>query len=272
MTEPHLNWQDLQLFLAVAQSGSLVAASQKTGKSPATLSRRMKALEMALNAELFIRDAQNLRLTPAGDNVFEKVLKTAPTLEALGARDPQQRIQTVKISAGTWTSQRMQQKLHPFMKNEPQIRLHFRPCESTLNISKGQTHLGLRNHRPTKGAYATRRLARVEFALYSSKVESKSWIKLCQNTPSAQWIAAHFSSPPCVETTNPREGLQFARMGLGSIVLPTFIGDQESDLTRASDEIAELAHDQWLVMHQDDRHRPAIRRTVRAICRVFQNV
>lgn len=72
--------------------------------SPATLSRRMKALEMALNAELFIRDAQNLRLTPAGDNVFEKVLKTAPTLEALGARDPQQRIQTVKISAGTWTS------------------------------------------------------------------------------------------------------------------------------------------------------------------------
>ena len=129
-------------------------------------------------------------------------------------------------------------------------RLHFRPCESTQTAS----------WRAPTGP-----MQRAVSPVLSLPRVGSSCV-------SAQWIAAHFSSPPCIETTNPREGLQFARMGLGSIVLPTFIGDHESDLTRASDEIAELAHDQWLVMHQDDRHRPAIRRTVRAICRVFQNV
>jgi hypothetical protein len=45
-------------------------------------------------------------------------------------------------------------------------------------------------------------------------------------------------------------------------VLPCFAGDRDPLLERAGDEIAELREDQWLVMHNDDRHRPDVRTVI----------
>ena len=43
-----MNWDDARMFLAVARTGQLLAASRRLGVNHATLSRRVSALEEAL--------------------------------------------------------------------------------------------------------------------------------------------------------------------------------------------------------------------------------
>lgn len=45
-------------------------------------------------------------------------------------------------------------------------------------------------------------------------------------------------------------------------MLPCFVGDRVPQLVRAGPIIDTLTHDQWLVVHNDDRHIGAVRETV----------
>lgn len=64
--------------------------------------------------------------------------------------------------------------------------------------------------------------------------------------------------------------LDLTRAGVGKMVLPTFIGDDENGLMRLSDPIPELTHDEWLVTHHDARHDPPVRAAIDAITRFFE--
>ena len=66
MDERSVNWEDLNLFLAVARAGGLSAAAAATGKSAPTLGRRMLALEAALGSDLFRRLPRGYELTEGG--------------------------------------------------------------------------------------------------------------------------------------------------------------------------------------------------------------
>ncbi len=48
-----LDWNDLRYFLSVARTGRLTEASRRLGTDHATVSRRIKALERALDARPF---------------------------------------------------------------------------------------------------------------------------------------------------------------------------------------------------------------------------
>jgi DNA-binding transcriptional LysR family regulator len=57
----------LRLFIRVAEEGSIAAAARAEGISPSFASRRVTALEQALNSRLVLRTTRNLRLTNAGE-------------------------------------------------------------------------------------------------------------------------------------------------------------------------------------------------------------
>lgn len=56
----------LRYFLAVADRGSITAASQQVRVAQPSLSRQLRALETELGIDLFVRDGRALRLGPAG--------------------------------------------------------------------------------------------------------------------------------------------------------------------------------------------------------------
>ena len=77
------------------------------------------------------------------------------------------------------------------------------------------------------------------------------------------------------EVNAPRNSLDLAIAGLGTALLPTFIGDSQPGLRRTGGTIAELAHEQyeqWLVTHQEDRHLPEVGRTIDRMCRVLERM
>lgn len=58
----------LEMFNAVAETGSITQAAAKVHRVPSNLTTRIRQLEADLGVELFIRENQRLRLSPAGHN------------------------------------------------------------------------------------------------------------------------------------------------------------------------------------------------------------
>jgi len=64
------DWDDLKVFVAAAERGSLTAAAASLGINTATVGRRVGRLESALKATLLIRSPAGLQLTAAGARVL----------------------------------------------------------------------------------------------------------------------------------------------------------------------------------------------------------
>ena len=73
-----MNWDDARIFLAVARAGQILGAARRLDLNHATVSRRIAALETALDAKLFRRHTTGSELTPAG----ERFLGVAERMEA----------------------------------------------------------------------------------------------------------------------------------------------------------------------------------------------
>ena len=76
--------EQLRIFCAAAESGSLSRAASALYISHSTVSRAVSALEASVGAELFSRDSRGVRLTEAGQVLFEgaqQLLRLAEELE-----------------------------------------------------------------------------------------------------------------------------------------------------------------------------------------------
>ncbi len=66
------DWNDLRYFLAVARNRRLTSAAKKLKTDHATVSRRITALETALQTKLFDRSPQGYALTAQGEKLLAK--------------------------------------------------------------------------------------------------------------------------------------------------------------------------------------------------------
>lgn len=76
-----MDYNATKLLIAIAQAGSLSAASEQTGVPISTLSRKMNELEQDLQVQLLYRSKQGVRLTPKGQDFFEQSMRGMEWLE-----------------------------------------------------------------------------------------------------------------------------------------------------------------------------------------------
>ena len=269
MDEMNADWGDLRLFLAVAREGGLSPAARSTGRSPATLGRRMLSLERSLGQDLFIRHERGYELTAQGRELMAELSEIEARITRITAAPGDTARPLVKISAGTWTTLMLLDSLDEITGTPPDVKLRFVSAEAAFDIAHREIAIGIRNARPTDISLAGRSLSRVEFAPYAMAGAPDRWIKVLADTPSARWLDKRIGSDAVCEVNAPRNSLDLALAGKGIALLPSFIGDRQNKLERAGDTIPELSHDQWLVTHQDDRHLPAVRRTIDRLCDVL---
>lgn len=74
----------IEVFLAIAEEGSVSAAARRLGASPSSVSQQLTNLETALGAELVDRARRPARLTPAGETFRRRARRIAA--EATRAR------------------------------------------------------------------------------------------------------------------------------------------------------------------------------------------
>lgn len=270
MNEMEADWADLHLFIAVAREGGLSAAARVTGRSAATLGRRMLALERSLGRELFIRHDRGYEMTAEARKLLDDLQEVEARIVRLTEMPAENTRPLVKVSAGAWTILALLEKLDDIIGKPADIRLRFMSAEQSLDIPRREVVIGVRNSRPTEDGLAGRKLSLVEFAPYASAGAPERWIRVLADTPSARWLAKTVGNDAICEVNSPRNSLDLALAGKGIALLPTFIGDRQKELNRAGSTVAELAHHQWIVTHQDDRHMPEVRRTIDRLCRVLE--
>lgn len=262
MDEKNIDWTDLHLFLAVAREGGLSPAARTTGRSAATLGRRMRVLERAIGRDLFVRHDRGYEMTADARKLVDELTQIETRIVRLSAAPAGQDRPLVKISAGTWTTLALLDRLDDITGKPADIRLRLISAEDILDIPHREVVIGFRNQRPSGDGLAGRKLSRVEFAPYARSAAPERWIKVLADTPSARWLDKMVGNDAVCEVTSPRNSLDLALAGQGIALLPTFIGDAQKQLRRTGGTIPELAHDQWIVTHQDDRHLPEVRRTI----------
>ncbi|MEZ9579797.1 MULTISPECIES: LysR family transcriptional regulator [unclassified Vibrio] len=259
MSEMDLNWSDLQLFIYVAKEGGLSAAAKSSQRSPATLGRRMHALEKTLGKELFFRHDRGYELLAAGEKLLKELTALESQITTITGVCSQDNRPLVKISAGTWTTLFLIQNINQFSATLDKILIRFISTEKILNISHREVVIGIRNIRPTDESLVCRKLKRVEFAPYSTKDSPEIWIKVLSDTPSGRWLDRFVGYNSICEVSEPRNSLDLALQNKGIALLPTFIGDAQRQLHRIGNIIDELGHDQWLVTHHEDRYLPEVK-------------
>ena len=273
MSENEIDWDNWRLFMAVARERGLAGAVKLTGKSAPTLGRRMQMLEQLTGKELFERLPRGYELTESGQEVFDRLAQIESTLSLLDGSEDDADRPLVKISAGSWMTYGLCQRIKMIMKGTGSVRVRFVAVEAVLNISRRETTIGIRNSRPTQENLICRKLGRVHFAGYASSHSENDWITVHQDTPSAVWIEAQMKdrvknkktskfTDASLEVTSRRTALDIASSGTGRVVLPTFIGGKISKLQKVTPRITELTHDQWLVTHPDEQYRLSVRKVI----------
>ena len=263
------DWTDFGLFAAVARSESLAGAARATGLSQATLSRRMTALEQRTGRRLFAHGSAGYTPTAEGRALLERAKK----MEA-AARDiahwsaTQSGPPRVRISAGTWTSERLARTLTTYWSTDAAWTPEFVSCNRDMDIERREVDIGVRNRRPTHPWLAGRRTGTVEHAAFALSEEIKGWIGPSDDTsnlPSEAWTITHHGADIVAVSNEPTIRLALARSGIGRVVLPTFAVACIPELIQVSPVIEALTSEEWLVCHQDTRHDPAIRAALDAL-------
>jgi len=65
-----ISWDDVRIFLAVAEAGSVSGAARQLKLGQPTVSRRLAETEQAIGARLFARSVGGATLTPAGERLL----------------------------------------------------------------------------------------------------------------------------------------------------------------------------------------------------------
>ncbi|SIQ53424.1 DNA-binding transcriptional regulator, LysR family [Rhizobium sp. RU20A] len=167
-----MDWDNVRIFLAVARSGQLLAASRRVGLNHATLSRRVSALEEQLGTRLIIRRTNGCDLTPEGE-VF---LTAAERMEAemLAAQASIGRVDaavagTVRIGApdGFGVSF-LAPRLGRLTARYPELKIQLVPVPRSFSLSQREADIAITLERPEQGRLVSAKLVDYTLGLYAS--------------------------------------------------------------------------------------------------------
>ncbi|APG95716.1 LysR family transcriptional regulator [Sinorhizobium americanum] len=167
-----MDWNDLKFFLAVANMGSLSAASTQLGVSPSTVSRRIEALEAGLKVKLFRPHRDGYDLTPAGRELLpgaERAEAQMRVFERTARGKDSELAGPVRINAPELLGQEvLLPRLAGFLQSHPDIRIEMHSSVRPLQLVTEQADIVLRLVRPERGNYRQRKLGHVVFGIYAA--------------------------------------------------------------------------------------------------------
>lgn len=276
------DWNDLRHFLAVARTGSTLAAGHALRVSQTTAARRIAALEQALGVALFERRQSGYALTPAGEALrahAEAVEAAASGFADAAAKQDREASGTVRLSA---------QEIHaitvlaPILRDlhqaHPAIRIELDTSEAMRDLAAGEADIALRSvRRSSGGGLVCRRVADEPWTAYCSRSYAAA-NGIPENVEAFRrhtliggggegiwriyrnWLAQHgLESSVMIQHGSLTGVFAAVRSGAGIAVLPCFVADADPELVRCMPVPPNVERGVWLVTHERLRHVPRVR-------------
>jgi DNA-binding transcriptional LysR family regulator len=163
---------DLQLFMRIAQLGSISAAARDLNLTPASASARLAAFEKQLGARLLHRTTRQATLTVDGLAFLphaEHVLDAAHAARAALGREQAAPRGTLRVAApASFARMHIVPGLPDFHVRYPDVVLDFRISDSVVDLVEGAFDVAVRYTELGDTSFIARRLARDRRVLVAS--------------------------------------------------------------------------------------------------------
>nr|WP_298641644.1 LysR family transcriptional regulator [uncultured Cardiobacterium sp.] len=187
------DFNDMTLFVAVAEALSFSRAAEKLHLPQSTLSRRISALEKALGLQLLQRTTRRIELTEAGRHFYERartIGEEAARLFAEPDGNPQQPAGLLRLSlpvdfAYRWLAPR----LPAFTARYPAIRLQLDVSPQRVDLFRDPVDAVIRAGEPLDERLIARPLMHLPRYLYAAPPISPRTRK-CHSPPTSPATAA----------------------------------------------------------------------------------
>lgn len=274
-----MDWDDLRFFLAVARASSLSEAGRRLGVSQPTVSRRLAAMEARLGVSLIQRSEAGHGLTSVGQEILTSVEEVEQDIDRISMRVAG-RDQTVAGTVTITCTQVMADsylagRLGPFIADNPGISLNLVCTLQHLSLTRRDADVAIRiTSNPPEGLVG-RRLCGIAVGVYAAKtskiasLDEAEWIGWQDDRYNRMVIAAKFPKARVRHRTDDMQATaSMARAGLGVVVLPCYVGDQDQGLRRAlADPADHHIMDLWVLTHPDIRRAARVRAFTEYIAR-----
>jgi DNA-binding transcriptional LysR family regulator len=269
-----MNWDDIRIFLGVARAGQFIGAARQLKIDHATVSRRVTALERALNARLFERRTTGAALTPSGERFLMAAERIETEVLQASAELTDTDIElsgTVRVGAPDGLSTYYLARCFADLAlRHPAITIQLVPMPQVLPLSKREVDIVIALEKPDTGRFVARKLTDYSLGIYAAA----SYLALAPAPREQSELAQHRlvgyvedyayssaldyvrelyqSAPLAFECASAVGQLEAVRAGLGLGIVHDFIAHRHGELVRVLPELRAL-RSYWIVVHEDLR-------------------
>ncbi len=240
MTTPdQLPWEDVQLFVAVAEAGSVTAGARRLRIGQPTVSRRLAALEHRVGFALFERHSDGVRLTVAGARLLDPARRMADFAAEVARAAQAAELAphgVVRVAAAPGVAFEFLVPFAATLRAElPRLRLEVLADIDYADLARGEADLALRQRPaerdelttvasirlPAAVCVAPELLARLPNAPQLGDLPWLTWAgRYAHLPPNPQLAAAIPGFTPAFASDNFLVLLRAAQAGVGALVLP----------------------------------------------------
>lgn len=244
----HVTWDDLNIFWAFCEAGTVRGAAKLLGVSHSTVARRLEELEMRIGAQLIIRNNTGFVLSESGEDVLTTAQNMRENMNWLErsvfGKDRQLHGKVTLAMLDGMAVPQFLEKLDEFRRTHPNIDLILDIRETLSNLDSGEADIAIRFGKAQADHHVGRHITPTARAVYMSASQFESQGGVISNDNG--WIS--YTPPPSEEkwklqtpfpklsthiyVTDLRAQLLACKQGLGLALLPCFLGDSDNNLVK----------------------------------------
>lgn len=268
-----MDWNDLKYIKQIAQAGSVAEAARELSVHQSTVFRRLNTLEKDLGVRLFERLPTGYVMTAAGEDFCQAAERIEVDIANLNRRISGQDMRPSGTIRVTTSDALFIKLLSPcfakFRAAYPEIELEVLISTEVFNLTKRDADIAIRTTKNPPETLVGRKVTSFSSAVYGSKQYLKThpnlknlsrhdWIGFDDgiiDAATAKWFRQMVPQERCQYRLNTCAALLAAvKANQGLAVLPSYVGDTESELVQLLPAIAPLEKDLWILTHEDLRH------------------
>ncbi len=276
------DWDDLRYFHAVAEGGSLSAASRRLSVNHSTVFRRINQLEQRLAVKLFDRHDNRYLLTEAGEQLHAKAQGLAAIIDDIdrnvAGRDTLMEGRIRLTCPESFAEAVLPPLIRQFQAQYPGVTVELLVGQEDFDLSRRQADIALRaTNKPPEHLvgqqvgsvpwhfFGRRRFARNTPAMLPDRDATELPLiapsGALLRVPACQWLEKHRARFHVVASANALPAMAaLARAGIGIALLPEEVA---AGLQRIATPARELSSARWLLIHPDMRHNLRIQTFMR---------
>ncbi len=272
-----MEWNDVEVFLAIARCGTLGAAARALGQTQPTMGRRLKTLEQALGQTLFQRTADGFVLTDEGQAALgyaERMEEEALSLQRIVTGQETELSGIIRVSSSDWFGAHLLTPvIAAFSRAYPKVTVEIITDARLVNLSRREADLAFRITPFKEPDVISRKLLHIDYGVYVArgakrpKAGDGAGFRLVTmdeafgGLPDVAWLRRTFPKAEIGARSNNRDAqARLCAEGAGIAVLPRPLARSYSTLQELRLPEAPPGRDTHVGYHRDLKRLTRLRR------------